>query len=155
MQPQPRIFLGLCAFAAFVQCQQQVTVGKVGSKTFILLEGSKNVDWETSESMCKAKGLQFAALENSRENGLIVMFSSSFIRDVHVCLGGTDKKSEGHWYWVASNKPLAYTNWADHEPQNNTYYNCMMMAPVGDNTKAKWQSNECDNAQCRPLCQSV
>ncbi|CAG7721446.1 unnamed protein product [Allacma fusca] len=69
MQFQTRIFFGLCACVAFVQCQQQVTVGKVGGKTFILLEGSKNVDWDTSESMCKAKGLQFAALENSRENG--------------------------------------------------------------------------------------
>ncbi|CAG7725062.1 unnamed protein product, partial [Allacma fusca] len=74
---------------------------------------------------------------------------------VHVCLGGTDKKSEGHWYWVATNKPVTYTNWADHETQNNTYYNCMMMTPVGDNTKAKWKSNYCDNAPCRPLCQSV
>ncbi|CAG7787120.1 unnamed protein product, partial [Allacma fusca] len=116
-------------------------------------------DWDTSESMCKAKGLQFAALENSRENALVSDFVVKRAPvtniSVHVCLGGTDKKSEGQWHWVASNKPLTYTNWADREPQNNTDYNCMMMAPVGDNTKAKWQSNECDNAQCRPLCQSV
>ncbi|CAG7716023.1 unnamed protein product [Allacma fusca] len=160
MQLQTQILVGLCACVAFVQCQEQVTVGKVGTKTFILLEGTENVDWDTSESLCKAKGLQLAALENSRENDLVSAFvvkraPITKLSAVHVCLGGSDKKSEGKWYWAGSNKHLTYTNWAENQPTESNYYNCMMMAPVGDNKKAKWQSNYCDNAQCRPLCQSV
>ncbi|CAG7828690.1 unnamed protein product, partial [Allacma fusca] len=70
--------------------------------------GKENVDWNTSESLCKAKGLQLASLENAKENDLVSAFvvkrapvsPSDF---VHVCLGGSDKKSEGKWYWVDSN----------------------------------------------------
>ncbi|CAG7785846.1 unnamed protein product, partial [Allacma fusca] len=37
------IFVGLCACVVFVQCEElQLTVGKVGRKTFFLLEGSEN-----------------------------------------------------------------------------------------------------------------
>ncbi|CAG7784999.1 unnamed protein product, partial [Allacma fusca] len=74
MQLQTQIIVGLCACVAFVQCQEQVTVGKVGTKTFILLEDSETVDWDTSESLCKAKGLELAALENPRENDLVSAF---------------------------------------------------------------------------------
>ncbi|CAG7827148.1 unnamed protein product, partial [Allacma fusca] len=111
---------------------------KVGRKTFFLLEGSENVDWNTSESMCKAKGLQLAALENSRENDLVSNFLVSrapitTLSFVHACLGGSDKKSEGRWYWSGSNKPLTYTNWAESEPDKSSNYDCMMMVPVGNN----------------------
>lgn len=53
-------------------------------------------------------------------------------------LGGTDEVSEGNWVWADTGEAFTYTNWADHEPNNDGNQ---------DYIQGWWRGDKWDDAQ--------
>ncbi|XP_052087880.1 perlucin-like [Mytilus californianus] len=105
------------------------------------------------ESFCKTFHSQLADVQTSEENTFLIDTIEKIERysgTVHdYWIDGTDEVIEGYWIWASTGKPVSFTNWQTHEP-NNQHGNedCL---EIGNWNTGTWNDAPCsieDNFIC-------
>lgn len=120
---------------------------RLGEKRFYLGIFFK-ANWYRATQYCRYHGMHLASISSQEENDKL----EKHIRDYglgheHFWTSGTDQAEEGTFFWMATGRPITFTNWNTGEPNNFRYENgeeehCLELWNR-DGKGLKWNDSPC------------
>ncbi|XP_070139626.1 accessory gland protein Acp29AB-like [Drosophila kikkawai] len=97
---------------------------RIGSRYFRIVE-EEDSNWETAERRCREMGGYLASFRNKEEFDAIL---DKIRKDKWYWIGINDRKNEGHFVSVASDKPAQFFKWSTGEPNDENHeQNCVVL----------------------------
>ncbi|XP_044737509.1 uncharacterized protein LOC123299247 isoform X2 [Chrysoperla carnea] len=96
---------------------------KLGEKRYYLGIFFK-ANWFRANQYCRYHGMHLASISSQEENDKLETYIRDFgLGNEHFWTSGTDLADEGHFFWMATGRPITFTNWNAGEPNNFRYEN--------------------------------
>ncbi|XP_073840488.1 brevican core protein triforce isoform X2 [Musca autumnalis] len=120
---------------------------KLGEKRYYLGIFFK-ANWFKATQYCRYHGMHLASISSQEENDRLEKHIKDFGLDgEHFWISGTDLADEGSFFWMATGRPITFTNWNAGEPNNYRYENgeeenCMELWNR-DGKGLKWNDSPC------------
>ncbi|XP_044766569.1 mannose-binding protein C-like isoform X1 [Coccinella septempunctata] len=97
---------------------------------------------------CRFHGMHLASISSQEENDKLEKYINDFgFGNEHFWTSGTDLADEGKFFWMATGRPVTFTNWNAGEPNNFQYENgeeenCLELWNR-DGRGLKWNDSPC------------
>ncbi|XP_055309320.1 C-type lectin 37Db-like [Sitodiplosis mosellana] len=120
---------------------------KIGDKKYYIGTFFK-ANWFKASQYCRFHGMHLASISSQEENDRLEKHIKDFgFGNEHFWTSGTDLAEEGNFFWMATGKPITFTNWNAGEPNNFRYENgeeenCMELWNR-DGKGLKWNDSPC------------
>ncbi|XP_058974934.1 uncharacterized protein DDB_G0290587 isoform X1 [Musca domestica] len=120
---------------------------KLGEKRYYLGIFFK-ANWFKATQYCRYHGMHLASISSQEENDRLEKHIKDFgLGNEHFWISGTDLADEGSFFWMATGRPITFTNWNAGEPNNFRYENgeeenCMELWNR-DGKGLKWNDSPC------------
>ncbi|KAI5719275.1 hypothetical protein M8J76_007740 [Diaphorina citri] len=120
---------------------------KSGEKRYYLNIFFK-ANWYRASQYCRYHGMHLASIASQDENDKLEKHIRDFgLGHEHFWISGTDQAEEGTFFWMATGKPITFTNWNAGEPNNFRYENgeeehCLELWNR-DGKGMKWNDSPC------------
>ncbi|XP_066995797.1 low affinity immunoglobulin epsilon Fc receptor [Anabrus simplex] len=96
---------------------------KLGEKRYYLGIFFK-ANWYRAAQYCRYHGMHLASINSQEENDKLEKHIRDFgLGHEHFWTSGTDQAEEGTFFWMATGRPITFTNWNTGEPNNFRYEN--------------------------------
>ncbi|EDW33055.1 GL16169 [Drosophila persimilis] len=96
---------------------------KLGEKRYYLGIFFK-ANWFKATQYCRYHGMHLASISSQEENDRLEKHIRDFgLGHEHFWISGTDLADEGNFFWMATGRPITFTNWNAGEPNNFRYEN--------------------------------
>ena len=76
------------------------------------------MNWNDAQTYCQNQGGNLASYRSQTELDKIVKYANTCESDSFFWVGATDKEKEGKWIWTDDKTTLAFSGWAEDEPNN-------------------------------------
>ncbi|KAH8380351.1 hypothetical protein KR009_010152, partial [Drosophila setifemur] len=120
---------------------------KLGEKRYYLGIFFK-ANWFKATQYCRYHGMHLASISSQEENDRLEKHIRDFgLGHEHFWISGTDLADEGTFFWMATGRPITFTNWNAGEPNNFRYENgeeenCLELWNR-DGKGLKWNDSPC------------
>ncbi|EDV96009.1 GH15445 [Drosophila grimshawi] len=120
---------------------------KLGEKRYYLGIFFK-ANWFKATQYCRYHGMHLASISSQEENDRLEKHIRDFgLGHEHFWISGTDLADEGNYFWMATGRPITFTNWNAGEPNNFRYENgeeenCLELWNR-DGKGLKWNDSPC------------
>ncbi|XP_043951017.1 uncharacterized protein LOC122819036 isoform X1 [Drosophila biarmipes] len=120
---------------------------KLGEKRYYLGIFFK-ANWFKATQYCRYHGMHLASISSQEENDRLEKHIRDFgLGHEHFWISGTDLADEGNFFWMATGRPITFTNWNAGEPNNFRYENgeeenCLELWNR-DGKGLKWNDSPC------------
>ncbi|XP_049811151.1 mannose-binding protein C [Schistocerca nitens] len=120
---------------------------KLGEKRYYLGIFFK-ANWYRAAQYCRYHGMHLASINSQEENDRLEKHIRDFgLGHEHFWTSGTDQAEEGTFFWMATGRPITFTNWNTGEPNNFRYENgeeehCLELWNR-DGKGLKWNDSPC------------
>uniref|UniRef100_A0A8D8YIB8 Brevican core protein n=1 Tax=Cacopsylla melanoneura TaxID=428564 RepID=A0A8D8YIB8_9HEMI len=120
---------------------------KSGEKRYYLNIFFK-ANWYRATQYCRYHGMHLASIASQEENDRLEKHIRDFgLGHEHFWMSGTDQAEEGTFFWMATGRPITFTNWNAGEPNNFRYENgeeehCLELWNR-DGKGMKWNDSPC------------
>ncbi|XP_037927301.1 rab5 GDP/GTP exchange factor-like [Teleopsis dalmanni] len=107
-----------------------------------------NANWFKATQYCRYHGMHLASISSQEENDRLEKHIQDFgLGHEHFWISGTDLADEGNFFWMATGRPITFTNWNAGEPNNFRYENgeeenCLELWNR-DGKGLKWNDSPC------------
>ncbi|XP_061389169.1 lectin subunit alpha-like [Musca vetustissima] len=123
-----------------------------------LIEGDEKYNWFQAFHECARRNLQLVEIDSQKKNdALIAVLKPLFGNSHNLWLGAMDeftrdKNYKRPFYWSSSGKPMTFTYWSDHNPDNDLHKeHCVHTWSKKSNYL--WNDNNCDSARFGYICE--
>lgn len=122
-------------------------LAKVGDKRYYLGIFFR-ANWFRASQYCRYHGMHLASITSQEENDRLEKHIKDYgLGNEHFWTSGTDLADEGNFFWMATGRPITFTNWNAGEPNNFRYENgeeenCMELWNR-DGKGLKWNDSPC------------
>ncbi|XP_037025061.1 perlucin-like [Bradysia coprophila] len=124
----------------------------INGKRFVFVS-FLTANWYRAAHICKYNNMELAAVNNVEEQNAIAKLAGTvggYSSEFYV--GGNDLGLQKNWYWLATGKPISYTNWSAGEPNNFRGENERCVVILKWN-KYLWNDTICDSRQLYFVCE--